>query len=383
MPRRARGTTRRVEINDVMPRVRACRRWPSWRAGVLLLLCLLGAAAAWAKSYAGPGGALNLESRQINGSEYVPLCDVAEALGLKISWYFEARIIELRNPKITIELLANSSCVMIDKRTVLRMDRALTFMQGEPLVPASLVTRMLLPYAARFGNRKERGGTRVVVLDAGHGGGDPGALGYCGYKEKILTLDIVRRVRTVLTERGIKVRLTRDADITVTLEQRANIANEIGAATLVSVHANTTLTDTRGISGSETFYLAKAQTASATATEQLENSPVKNSVNAMWSSLTTRLKRFFLGQHYQSTREQSIMLARRVQTRVGAVAVGENRGIKPANLSVLRNALCAACLVEVGFISNPTDVAYLKKPWYRQKIAEAIADGIAEYLASK
>jgi len=350
---------------------------------VALLFCLLGAATAGAKSYAGPGGAINLESRAINGSEYVPLCDAAEALGLTISWYFEARIIELRSPKITIELLANSQFVMIDKRAALKMDRALTFMQGEPLVPATLVTRTLQPYAARFGGRKERGNTRVVVLDAGHGGGDPGALGYGGYKEKELTLDIARRVRTALTERGIKVRLTRDADMTVSLEQRANIANDIGAALLVSVHANTVKKDPRSISGSETFYLAQAQTASATATERLENSPVKNNVNAMWSSLTARLKRFFLGQHYQSTREKSVILARRVQTHLGAVAVGDNRGVKPANLSVLRNTFCPACLVEVGFISNPTDVAYLKKPWYRQKIADAIADGIAEYLASQ
>ncbi len=366
-----------------MPRARASRRWASWCAGVALLLCLLGAAAAWAKSYAGPGGALNLESHEINGSDYVSLCDAAEALDLTISWYFEARIIELRSQKITIELLANSQFVMIDKRDALRMDRALTFMQGEPLVPASFVTRTLQPYAARFGGRKARGSTRVVVLDAGHGGGDPGALGYGGYKEKELTLDIARRVRTVLTERGIKVRLTHDADATVSLAQRADVANNAGAAVLVSIHANTVKKDTRTISGSETFYLAQAQTASAAATERLENSPVKNNVNSMWSSLTTRLKRFFLGQHYHNTREQSIILARRVQMRVGAVAVGENRGIKPANLSVLRNTLCPACLVEVGFISNPTDVAYLKKPWYRQKIADAIASGIAEYLASQ
>jgi N-acetylmuramoyl-L-alanine amidase len=348
-----------------------------------LLLCLLGSVAAWAKSYAGPGGALNLESRVINGSEYVPLCDAAEALGLTISWYFEARIIEVRGPKITLELLANSQFVLIDKRDALRMDRALTFLQGEPLVPATLVTRTLQPYAARFGGRKDRGSTRVVVLDAGHGGRDPGALGYGGYREKDLTLDLARRVRTLLTERGIKVRLTRDADMTVTLDQRATIANDIGAALLVSIHANTVKKDARSISGSETFYLAPAQTASATATERIENSPARNNVNAMWSSLTTRLKRFFLGQHYQSTREKSVMLARRVQTRVGAVAVGENRGVKPANLSVLRNTFCPACLVEVGFISNPTDVAYLKKPWYRQKIAVAIAEGIAEYLASQ
>jgi N-acetylmuramoyl-L-alanine amidase len=350
---------------------------------VALLLGLVCGAPAWAKRYAGPGGALTLESREINGAEYVPLCDAAEALGLTMAWYFEARVVALRNQKITLELLANSSCVLVDKRDTLRMERALTFWQGEPLVPATLLTRTLQPYAARFGARKESGSTRVVVIDAGHGGGDPGALGYGGYREKDLTLDIARRVRAGLTERGIKVRMTRDGDTTVSLDQRAAIANDIGAAALVSIHANTVKKDTRTITGSETFYLAKAQTASASATERLENSPAKNNVNSMWSSLTARLKRFFLGRHYQSTREKSISLARRVQTRVGAVAIGDNRGIKPANLSVLRNTFCPACLVEVGFISNPTDVAYLKKPWYRQKIAEAIVTGIAEYLATQ
>jgi len=352
--------------------------------GVARMCLLLLWASVWcgARALEGPNGTLQLEVRTINGAEYVSLCDAAEALGLTIAWYYEARILELRSHKVTFEFLPGSRFVLVDKQEAVLLDRALTFVSGEPLVPVSFVTKSLRPYAARFGARAG-GATKVIVIDPGHGGNDPGATGADGYVEKHLTLDIAVRARALLSSRGFKVRLTRETDVTVSREQRGDIANNLGAAVLVSIHANSVQREARSISGSETFYLAKAQDASAAATERLENTPIKHNVNSMWSSLTGRLKQLFLGQHYQATRDKSISLARRVQTRVATVAIGANRGIKPANLSVLRRAFCPSCLVEVGFLSNPTDVSYLRKPWYRQKLAEAIADGIIDYLKTQ
>ena len=85
-------------------------------------------------------------------------------------------------------------------------------------------------------------------------------------------------------------------------------------------------------------------------------------------------------RHFKHTREKSIKLAKAVQNRVSTAAVGRNRGIKPNNLSVLRNVYCPACLVEIGFIDHSTDASNLKRSWYKQKIAEAIARGITDYL---
>lgn len=328
----------------------------------------------------GPGGEISLESRRFGEVEYVPLYDLAEALGLRVAWFYEARVIELVGRDIVLSMMPASRTVLVDKRTALHMEAGVVFSRGVPYVPASLLTQTLRPYYDRLRvPARTSKGTRLVVIDPGHGGRDEGAAAN-GIVEKELTLDLARRVRAILAARGVKVRLTRDGDVYVPLSRRAEIANELGAAVFVSIHANAVAENPRSISGSETFYLARAQTASDAATERLENSPLKEEVHSGWDALTTRLKRWFLGNHLRHTRAQSINLAQRVQHRVGNVAVGDNRGIKPANLQVLREVLCAACLVEVGFLSNPTDASYLSKSWYRQKLAEAIAQGVLDYL---
>jgi len=180
-----------------------------------------------------------------------------------------------------------------------------------------------------------------VVIDPGHGGKDPGAIGSYGLKEKELVLDISRRVRDILTKKGVKVRMTRNSDVYVPLVRRADIANGINADIFVSIHANAVAKDKRSISGSETFYLSKAQTASASETERLENSSMKEDVKQGWSFLSYRLKRFFLKKHFKTTRGKSIKLARAIQNKLKKTAVGKDRGIRPANFSVLRNVYFA------------------------------------------
>ncbi|MCX7847097.1 MAG: N-acetylmuramoyl-L-alanine amidase [bacterium] len=363
--------------------VRCCARravgWRKWVWGLTATAVVL-ALPGWGKVLRGPAGDISLESRRFGGIEYVPLYDVAEALGLRLTWWYEARIIELEGRELRLSLMPGSRVVGGDRRTPVQMEAGVVFSRGVPYVPASFVTTTLAPYFERLrATARAGGGARLVVLDPGHGGRDQGAAGH-GVVEKELTLDIARRVRAALVAKGVKVRLTRDGDVYVPLARRAEIANELGAAVFVSIHANAVNEQARTISGSETFYLSRAQTASDAATERLENSPLKDEVHSGWSALTARLKRFFLGNHFKQTRAQSIALAQRIQRRVGNVAVGDNRGIKPANLQVLRETLCPACLVEVGFLSHATDASYLRKEWYRQKVAEAIAEGIWEYL---
>jgi len=347
-----------------------------------LLAAALAAAPCAGKAFRGPAGTISLETRTFGAVEFVPLYDLAEALGLQVSWFYEARVLELRGDGVTLSMMPGSRTVLVDKRTALQMDAGVVFSRGVPYVPATFLTETLKPYFAKLRTTaKSSGGARLVVLDPGHGGRDQGAAGY-GIIEKELTLDVARRVRAHLTAKGIKVRMTRETDVYVPLARRAEIANELGATVFVSIHANAVSENPRMISGTETFYLSRAQTASDAATERLENSPLKDEVHSSWGSLTTRLKRLLLGNHLKQTRSTSISLAQRIQARLGAVAVGDNRGIKPANLQVLRETLCPACLVEIGFLSNPTDASYLSKPWYRQKIADAIAQGILDHLNS-
>jgi len=102
-----------------------------------------------------------------------------------------------------------------------------------------------------------------------------------------------------------------------------------------------------------------------------------------WGSLKYKVKRWLLGKHFKKNREKSKKLAELVQYKLKKVTVGKCRGVKTANFSVLRNSYCPSCLVEVGFLTNPTDATYLKRSSYKQKIAEAIAQGIIDYMKKK
>jgi N-acetylmuramoyl-L-alanine amidase len=356
-------------------------RWSCLVASTVV--CIWWSEPAAGKAFPGPGGTVNLESRTFGSTEFVPLMQLADALGLAVHWYYEPRRIELRNSKITLDLMASSRCLLVDKQDPRWLTAAPVFVKGEVYVPASLLTATLEPYYRRLAQGRASGGkhARLVVLDAGHGGKDHGAYGDHGIVEKELTLDLVRRIRRRLTSRGVKVLLTRDGDYAVPLVRRADIANDAGATVFVSVHANSVSGGLqRKISGCETFYLSQAQSASAREAERVENSALKYEINSAWGRLTQRVKRFFLGRHFTETRKRSITLAKSVQQHVAHVAVGRNRGIKPANFSVLRNVYCPGCLVEVGFISHPTDATYLNRSSYRDKIADAVADGIMEFL---
>ncbi len=347
---------------------------------VLSMICV-------AKPLDAPGGMLYIESRTFGSTEFIPLDIVAESYKLTMNWSPESRTLELRNNYITLDFLSGSRFVIVDKKNSRLMDSSIVFSKGRAYIPSSFLTKTISPYSKRLSKSRPAGSkkkvsssSKLVVIDPGHGGKDWGAKGCYSLVEKELVLDVSRRVRDILTKKGIKVRMTRNSDVFIPLPRRSDIANEIDADIFVSIHANAMAKDKRSISGSETFYLSKAQTASASATERLENSSMKDDVKQGWSFLSLRLKRFFLKKHFAATRSKSVKLARSVQNKLKKTAVGKDRGIRPANFSVLRNVYCPACLVEIGFVSNPVDASYLKKSSYRQRIATAIAGGTIDYI---
>lgn len=351
-----------------------------WCIYILAFFLCYGVLHTPAATYPGPAGTIRLENRTFGSVEFVPLLDLANALGMTVRWYYEPRKIEMRNNKMTIDFSQSSRFVLIDKVDFRRLEAAPVFVQGEPFVPASFLTDLLRPYFSRLRESAEQSGRqRIVVLDPGHGGRDHGATAN-GLREKELVLDLAQRVRRILIRHGVKVILTRERDVFVPLIDRADVANEVGAAAFVSIHANSVVVNPQRISGTETYYLATAQTASARETERIENSVIKYEVESRWATLNMRMKRMFLRQHFQRTRTKSISLAQKIQSRLGTVAVGKDRGIKPANFSVLRNVYAPAVLVEVGFLTHNTDAAYLARDDYRDRISNAIAQGILEFL---
>ena len=347
-------------------------------AAVLVSVC-------YAKSFKGPNGTIRLESRFFGKTEFVPLLDLADSLDLSVKWMYESGKIELRNNYISVDVMVGSKLVQINKSDMRKMNSSIVFIKGEPYVTAVLLTSTLKPYFKKTSSRKKNVSRAkgIVVIDPGHGGRDTGAIGYRGITEKVLVLDISRRVRTILVRNGYKVRMTRDSDIFIDLAPRADIANSIGASIFVSIHGNAADKNKRSITGSETYYLSKAQSASAKRTEKIENLGIKKKISSRWGSLKYKVKRWLLGKHFKKNREKSKKLAELVQYKLKKVTVGKCRGVKTANFSVLRNTYCPSCLVEIGFLTNPTDATYLRKSSYKQKIAEAIAQGIIDYMKKK
>jgi N-acetylmuramoyl-L-alanine amidase len=215
---------------------------------------------------------------------------------------------------------------------------------------------------------------RRVVLDAGHGGTDPGATAE-QLLEKEITLDIGRRLRRNLERDGFEVVVTREADRTIALKERARLANDSRSDIFVSIHVNALLkhTDARGI---ETYYLGATSDPKLTQLTAAENRVSGYSIADMRSLLD--------GVYADARRDESHALARAVQQHLFTTLRRddpglENWGVKRAPFLVLVATDMPAVLAEVGCISNEKEAAMLRRPEYRQQIADALFAGIRGY----
>jgi N-acetylmuramoyl-L-alanine amidase len=216
-----------------------------------------------------------------------------------------------------------------------------------------------------------------VVLDAGHGGTDPGATAADVF-EKEITLDIGRRLRALLERNGFDVVVTRDADRTIALRDRARLANDSKSDIFVSIHVNALERhiESRGI---ETYYLGTTDDPSLKALAARENRVSGYSVSDM--------RRLLEGVYADARRDESQQLATAVQKKLYETlresdAGLENWGVKRAPFLVLVATDMPAVLAEVGCISNEKESAMLRTPEYRQKIADALFDGIRAYAGA-
>ena len=218
---------------------------------------------------------------------------------------------------------------------------------------------------------------RRVVLDAGHGGSDPGAIAD-RVIEKDITLDIGRRLRTLLEREGFEVVFTRSDDRTIALRDRARAANDSKSDIFVSIHVNTILkhTASRGV---ETYYLGPTDDERLTRIAAAENRVSGYSLADM--------RKLLDGVYADARRDESQELAAAVQkqlfTTLRASDPGlENWGVKRAPFIVLVATDMPAILAEVGCISNVKEAAMLGRPEHRQKIADALFQGIRAYASA-
>jgi N-acetylmuramoyl-L-alanine amidase len=176
-------------------------------------------------------------------------------------------------------------------------------------------------------------GRGAVIIDPGHGGPDPGAVGIGNIYEKDIVLDISRQVAAILAQNGIQVALTRDNDIDLDLQPRVDMAERANAALFVSIHANSISMARPDVNGLETYYY-----------------------------------------------DSGLGLARSIHANVLQSANIADRGVRQARFFVLRKTSMPSVLVETGFVTGATDAANLANPTHRRQMAEGIARGIMQYM---
>ena len=230
----------------------------------------------------------------------------------------------------TIEINSNGIAKAVNEGTVFLSQRI-----GEKVY----IVEIYVPSEISTVNLESRGaksrGYYKVFIDAGHGGTDPGALGY-GYRESDLNLQVAKKVESKLKSKGIDVKMSRSSDIFYSLSERAEMANDYGADAFVSIHQNSA--EAKSANGIETYYNRKKE----------EDRPLSNDIQ------------------------------KQVISQTGA----NNRGVKNAEFTVLVKSEMISALVECGFITNESEVKKLSDPSYQDKLATGIADGIEEYLKS-
>ena len=228
---------------------------------------------------------------------------------------------------------------------------------------------------------KERWRLDTVVLDAGHGGKDPGAIGKYGTKEKDVALDITKRAGNLLEKSGIKVVYTRDEDVFIPLLDRTKIANDSNGKLFVSIHANAN--KNRKVQGFETFLLRPGKSQDAIEVASRENSVINlEEFTDKYEELTGEA--LIMATMAQSMfMKESEDLASIIQMELDKRLNTPNRGVKQAGFYVLIGASMPNALVEVGFISNPSEEKKLREKAHKQKIAEAIYQAIKHFKQSR
>ena len=276
--------------------------------------------------------------------------------------------LNISNPTSSVDLSTDPSRLIIDIRgpeedlvaAILR-EKESPIIREEEFPPASLPPE------------KEKA-IYTIVLDPGHGGKDPGAIGRAtGLKEKEVTLQVAKEMARLLkNEEGIRVYLTRNTDRDLSLDRRTEIANQLGGDMFVSIHANSGYR--RHAKGVETFFNSRylygegAEEVAARENRPLGSENVPNEAKLIiWDLIQN------------AYRSESNDLAHTVQKELVQATDLEDRGVKSAGFYVLKGAAMPAILVEIGFLSNAWEESMLRKKDFREKIALGVVRGLNTY----
>ncbi len=212
---------------------------------------------------------------------------------------------------------------------------------------------------------------KTIVIDPGHGGKDPGALGPAALQEKGIVLSISQKLREILTAKGYTVLMTRETDRFIPLKKRTEFATQQKADLFLSIHANAA--ENSRANGIETYYLDIASTDAAA-----EKVAARENIDSGYS--IQELETLLEGLIQESKSEDSKRLAQSVQQALVQSTGAVNRGVKHARFVVLIGTKVPAILIETGFVSNAVEGRKLATSTYQHRIATAIAQGVDQFL---
>jgi len=305
--------------------------------GNRIKLFVLAASAAIAIVGCQPPAGPGIEDKVPPSQQNISINELAVALGLRVSESKPTHVI-LKNSSNTVMIFTLSGGQLyVNTRPigdVGRVDR----IGGQIYVSNSLIERIrsaMQAYTPPTPSRPvPRRMTGTVVIDAGHGGKDPGASSVLGFYEKGINLSVALEVARLLEQRGLRVKMTRTDDYFVELEDRAAVANDLDADLFVSIHADSFPESSRR---GYTIYIARSASSSS-----------RQAANAIARSMSgTGLNSF---------------------------------GVQTAGYHVLTDTRGPAVLVELGYLSNRSEAALLRSSSFQDRLAQAVADGISDYF---
>jgi N-acetylmuramoyl-L-alanine amidase len=222
-------------------------------------------------------------------------------------------------------------------------------------------------------------GSKTIVIDAGHGGKDSGAVGYKKYQEKRAVLKVAKLLKKLLKKQGYKVYLTREDDHFLKLSERTHFANRKKADLFISIHANAAPSAQKlSLKGIETFFLSPAKTEKAKRIAAKENASAMNLDRISKDTLLSFLNRTKIVQSNKLAIDIQSGILSSIRSKYDKIVDG---GVREAPFWVLVGAQMPAVLVEIGYITNPLEGERLFNPFYQKALAKGILNGINNYFA--
>ena len=316
------------------------RKRLAWMVSALLLFSMLPAARALT----------------VNGVEYTELRSVAGNLGMKTRWVEKEKILLLESKWTDMRFEIHKREMFLNGKRLF-MGYPVIASRGKFLICADdfnyLIKPILTPQLF-----KPVPGLRHIVIDAGHGGDDPGAENDAlKLREKALTLDLSRKLEEELERHGFAVSMTRRKDVFIPLEERCQIANRLKADLFISVHFNAT--GKAEVSGLETYALTppnQPSTSRSTLADS-DRERYRGQEQGAWNTL--------LAYYVQRSMVDSLQVA--------------DRGLKRAQFTVLRELEMPGILVECGFVTHSTEGRNIGSSAYRDRLAKSMVEGILVY----